>query len=118
LALSEPSSHFLRGFANGGFGSVAACQQFIIWAAANGHKRPVPCHTMRCQRPSQVSFALGKTEWIPFRTLSHTQGPLQTFLRAARDDACKIFRVVLGPDYNKAHEDHLHVDMGGGLRCK
>lgn len=46
------------------------------------------------------------------------QGPLRTFLRAARDDACNIFRVVLGPDYNEAHQDHLHVDMGGGLRCQ
>jgi len=44
-------------------------------------------------------------------------GSLQTFLRAVRDDACNIFRVVLGPDYNDAHHDHLHVDMGGGLRC-
>lgn len=44
-------------------------------------------------------------------------GALRTFLRAARDDACNIFRVVLGPDYNDAHHDHLHVDMGGGLRC-
>ena len=45
-------------------------------------------------------------------------GPLGTFLRAARDDACNIFRVVLGPDYNAEHRDHLHLDMGYGLRCK
>lgn len=45
------------------------------------------------------------------------EGALRTFLRAVRDDACNIFRVVLGPDYNEAHHDHLHVDMGGGLRC-
>jgi len=25
---------------------------------------------------------------------------------------------VLGPDYNAAHRDHLHVDMGNGLRCR
>ena len=44
--------------------------------------------------------------------------PLRGFLRAVRDDACNIFRVVLGPDYNAAHRDHLHVDMGNGLRCQ
>ena len=45
-------------------------------------------------------------------------GPLQDFLRAVRDDACSVFRVVLGPDYNAQHNDHFHVDMGYGLRCK
>mgnify|MGYP001812176282 FL=1 len=45
-------------------------------------------------------------------------GPLQGFLHAVRDDACNIFRVVLGPDYNAQHHDHFHVDMGYGLRCK
>lgn len=44
-------------------------------------------------------------------------GPMRTFLRSVRDDACNIFSVVLGPDYNDAHHDHLHVDMGGGSRC-
>ncbi len=46
------------------------------------------------------------------------QGPLQSFLRAVRDDACDIFRVVLSPDFNAAHHDHLHVDMGYGFRCR
>ena len=44
-------------------------------------------------------------------------GEMQTFLRAVRDDACNIFSIVLGPDYNAEHRDHLHVDMGLGSRC-
>ncbi len=44
-------------------------------------------------------------------------GSLQDFLIAVRNDACDIFRVVLSPDYNDAHHDHLHVDMGMGMRC-
>jgi len=35
------------------------------------------------------------------------------FLRVVRDSACKRFRTVLSPDYNAAHHDHLHFDMGG-----
>lgn len=35
------------------------------------------------------------------------------FLRAARDGACQAFATVLSPDYNAAHRDHLHLDMGG-----
>lgn len=40
------------------------------------------------------------------------------FLRAARDAACDHFGITLSPDYNAAHADHLHLDMGarpGGL---
>jgi hypothetical protein len=48
----------------------------------------------------------------------NAEEPLRSFLRAVRDDACSIFRVVLGPDYNAAHRDHLHLDMGTGLRCR
>ena len=44
-------------------------------------------------------------------------GPLQDFLHAVQDDACRIFGIVLGPDYNAAHRDHFHLDMGIGMRC-
>lgn len=40
------------------------------------------------------------------------------FLRATRDEACKIFRVTLSPDYNAAHADHFHVDMGPYNSCR
>lgn len=40
------------------------------------------------------------------------------FLRSVRAAACKTFRTVLSPDYNTAHEDHFHFDMGGGGFCR
>lgn len=40
------------------------------------------------------------------------------FLRAVRDEACQIFRVTLSPDYNAAHADHFHVDMGPSSACR
>lgn len=41
------------------------------------------------------------------------------FLRRIRESACKRFRTVLSPDYNAAHHDHLHFDMGGmGTYCR
>ncbi|GAB3462262.1 extensin-like domain-containing protein [Azotobacter salinestris] len=40
------------------------------------------------------------------------------FLRLVRDAACRFFNVALGPDYNAAHRDHLHVDMGPGRLCR
>jgi hypothetical protein len=40
-------------------------------------------------------------------------GPAARFLQAIHESACKRFRTVLGPDYNAAHRDHFHFDLGG-----
>ena len=37
--------------------------------------------------------------------------------RRLRDGACRLFAVTLSPDYNAAHHDHLHLDMGHGRVC-
>lgn len=37
----------------------------------------------------------------------------QQFLKIVHASACKRFNTVLSPDYNAAHKDHLHFDMGG-----
>lgn len=40
------------------------------------------------------------------------------FLREARKSACGIFQVTLSPDYNAAHADHFHLDMGPSGSCR
>ncbi len=40
------------------------------------------------------------------------------FLRLIRSEACKRFQTVLSPDYNAAHYDHLHFDLGGKPFCR
>lgn len=40
------------------------------------------------------------------------------FLRVIHESACKRFGTVLGPEYNAAHRDHLHVETGGGSFCR
>lgn len=40
------------------------------------------------------------------------------FLRAVRNGACEFFDVVLSPDYNEAHQDHFHFDMGSYRACR
>lgn len=42
----------------------------------------------------------------------------RAFLRDARQAACRIFNVILSPDYNAAHHDHFHVDMGPYSSCR
>lgn len=41
----------------------------------------------------------------------------RAFLRAVRDGACDHFAVVLSPDYNRAHRDHFHFDLGDEAVC-
>lgn len=40
----------------------------------------------------------------------------QAFLRRLRESACKRFGTVLSPDYNAAHYNHLHFDMGHTMK--
>lgn len=40
------------------------------------------------------------------------------FLRSVRAAACKRFQTVLSPDFNAAHHDHLHFDLGRGPFCR
>ena len=40
------------------------------------------------------------------------------FLRRVRAGACASFNAVLGPDYNAAHRDHFHLDMGLWKVCR
>ncbi len=40
------------------------------------------------------------------------------FLRRLRDGACDTWSVVLSPDFNEAHRDHLHLDLGPSRGCR
>jgi hypothetical protein len=42
----------------------------------------------------------------------------RAFLHAVRDGACAHFDAVLSPDYNRAHRDHLHFDLGPDELCR
>ena len=42
----------------------------------------------------------------------------RAFLREVRGGGCRLFRGVLGPDYNEAHSDHFHLDMGPYSLCR
>ncbi|MNU06001.1 hypothetical protein D3C72_2510190 [compost metagenome] len=46
------------------------------------------------------------------------EGEKARFLRLVRASACEHFSVTLGPDYNAAHRDHFHLDMGALHMCR
>ncbi|MEY4951606.1 MAG: hypothetical protein RL299_30, partial [Pseudomonadota bacterium] len=37
---------------------------------------------------------------------------------AIHASACKRFGMVLGPNYNPAHRNHLHLEVGGRKACR
>lgn len=40
------------------------------------------------------------------------------FLREAHRGACDAFQAALGPEYNAAHHDHFHLDLGYWRSCR
>jgi len=44
--------------------------------------------------------------------------PQAQFLRAVHQGACRFFDGALGPGYNQAHADHLHLDRGPFSLCR
>lgn len=46
------------------------------------------------------------------------QGKNAQFLRQVQQAACTRFNITLGPEYNAAHRDHFHVDMGLWRMCR
>ncbi len=45
-------------------------------------------------------------------------GDERRFLAAIHTSACKRFGTVLGPAYNAAHADHLHLELSGRAFCR
>lgn len=45
-------------------------------------------------------------------------GPKRQFLTTVFASACKRFGTVLGPAYNAAHRDHLHLELSGRAYCR
>ncbi|MBH3350078.1 MULTISPECIES: extensin-like domain-containing protein [Pseudomonas] len=45
-------------------------------------------------------------------------GQKAEFLRQVQQAACESFSTVLGPDYNAAHHNHFHLDMGRWQICR
>ena len=43
---------------------------------------------------------------------------VRRFLAVIHQSACKRFGTVLGPDYDAAHRDHLHVELSGTGFCR
>lgn len=65
-----------------------------------------------------VGFRLRDGRRISVRRDWSKQGEEGEFLRMLHAAACDSFNTTLGPEYNAAHRDHFHVDMGLFRMCR
>jgi hypothetical protein len=64
------------------------------------------------------SFTLADGRTV--RVLKHWKGetPEAQFLHEVHRQSCSYFRAALGPGFNEAHANHLHLDRGPYSSCK
>lgn len=65
-----------------------------------------------------VGFRLRDGRHISVRRDWSKPGEEGEFLRQVHRAACDSFNTTLGPEYNAAHRDHFHVDMGLFRMCR
>ena len=65
-----------------------------------------------------AAFKLADGRIVSVKANWGQNSPEGKFLRKVHDGACRLFSVTLGPDYNAAHADHFHFDMGSGDLCE
>lgn len=65
------------------------------------------------------AFVLGDGRRVSVREGWNNGTPAERrFLRVIHDSACKRFGTTLGPSYNAAHADHLHLEADGADFCR
>ncbi|MCZ7594356.1 MAG: extensin family protein [Hyphomicrobium sp.] len=105
------------------FGSrVAWMQDMGTYSCRNiiGNKRWM---NMRSQHSLANAVDIGAFRLANGKQISITKdykadSPEGRFLREAHMRACGYFRVAIGPQFNAAHKDHLHLDRGILTRCQ
>jgi hypothetical protein len=65
-----------------------------------------------------VGFRLRGGGHVSVRRDYGDSGPKGAFLKEVKVGACRLFGTTLTPDYNAAHADHYHLDMGAWNICR
>jgi hypothetical protein len=121
VALALFERHVLQPAAVAHFGQpVAAIRHFGSYACRNLYGK---ADARRSEHASAnaldvAAFTLRDGRDIAVRNDWDGDDAKARFLRDVHQGACGFFDVVLGPDYNAAHRDHLHFDRGTFRVCR
>lgn len=119
LALWE--QHVLQPAARAHLGQpVARLEHFGSYACRNVYGRPSGRRSRHATADALDVAGVVLADGRRVRVAADWQGDGREalFLRALRDGACRVFDGVLGPEYNAAHADHLHLERSGFRICR
>ncbi len=97
-------------------GEIARIETYGTYACRNVRGAGGPARLSEHSQANAVdvsAFVLADGRRVSVLNDWRTDGPARQFLDAVHASACRRFKTVLSPDYNVAHRDHLHFDMGG-----
>lgn len=57
------------------------------------------------------TFVMRNGQRVTVRESWHGSYAQRNFLRAVHGGACRVFTTVLGPNFNRLHHDHFHLDL-------
>ena len=105
------------------FGSpVVRLESFGSYSCRNIKGRPQMADTRSEHATANAvdisGFILADGRRITIENGWHGPNDQRRFLRAIHGAACNRFQTVLSPDFNAAHQDHLHFDLGRGSFCR
>lgn len=63
-------------------------------------------------------FTLADGQTLDLKRDWNESGPKGAYLRKVHREACRWFGLVLGPDYNRLHADHFHLQNTGWPICR
>lgn len=121
LSLALWERHVLRSAANQSFGQeIVAIEHFGSYACRNvyGRERGRRSQHATADAFDMAGFVLANGRRIRIVADWSGDSPEASFLREVHAGACRFFDAVLGPDYNAAHRDHLHLDRGSFRTCR
>ncbi len=115
--------HVLQPAANRYFGEqVSRIEHFGSYSCRNVYGRPAATRsrhaTAEAWDVAGFVFTDGRRVRVARDWKGYEDPVAAAFLREVRDGACRFFDGVLGPDYNAAHQDHLHLDRGSFRLCR
>lgn len=121
VALVMWERHVLQPEAERLFGRrVTGVQTFGTYACRNVYHRDAGRRSQHATANAIdiAGFTLAGGQTVSVLRDWKDTGAKGAFLHAVRDGACEPFQAVLSPDYNAAHADHLHLDLGRWSACR
>lgn len=97
---------------------VVRLQHFGSYACRNVAGRATRSRHATAQALDVAGFVLADGRRITLAGDWYGDAREQAFLRRVHAQGCRFFDGVLGPDYNRAHADHLHLERGGFRMCR